>query len=508
MFDASSRPSTPLPLRGVIAFIAVYFLAWVCLPPLLGQSFALDVVESLSWGQEWQWGYYKHPPLAPVVLNVFYEALGPWGPYVLSQLCIAATLGMVWCMGCRLMDRPRALLGTVLTMGVTYYSFPTIEFNHNIAQMPLWAALGYVFVLCIQENKLRQWAVLGVLAGLSLLTKYPMGVLLLTFLVYLLVSATHRKLLLRPGPWLALVLMLLVFAPHALWLKASGGLPFVYASARAVAHEDSPRLQALAFPVTQLLAHLPLLCVLGWALWRTRKQTAAQPPSPRGWQLHAREPLLLVVLALVPALIVTLLGVVLGVRLRDMWGSSMWAFSGLLCVALLAPARVQFIQPKVLRGMAVWLTLVTLFLVVYLSWGAQIRQRAARMDWPAAAMALQADQTWQQHSTCRLDTVAGDYWLAGIVSAYSPSRPSVLIDADPRFSPWVDPARLQSHGALWMWLPTEAAPVPPEPLASMPVGEGGLQVQEGVWHIAWPHAPAAQPLTLHWRTYVPARCVP
>ena len=142
-------------------FAALYFLVWVCVPPLVSHSFALDVTESLSWGQEWQWGYYKHPPLAPIVLNLFYEVFGTWGPYLLSQLCIAATLWMVWRTGCRMLDRPRALIGTVLTMGVTYYSFPTIEFNHNIAQMPLWAALVYAFLAALQDGKLWQWAVLG-----------------------------------------------------------------------------------------------------------------------------------------------------------------------------------------------------------------------------------------------------------------------------------------------------------------------------------------------------------
>lgn len=505
MLDTTYRSAATPVSKGVVAFVVLYLLAWVCLPPWLGQSFGLDVVESLSWGQERQWGYYKHPPLAPVVLNLFYEAFGPWGPYILSQLCIGITLWMVWRLGCRLMERDRALIGTVLMMGVAYYSFPTIEFNHNIAQMPLWAALGYAFLAAVQEDKLWRWMVVGLLAGLSLLTKYPMAVLLLTFLAYLLISPVHRRLLLRPGPWVALALLLVVFAPHALWLQTSGGLPFTYASARAEAHGVDPRLQALAFPLTQLLAHVPLLCVAGWALWRTRRVAEPVPPLQAGWALHTSEPLFLVLVALLPAVIVTSLGVVLGVRLRDMWGSAMWPFSGLLLAAWLPAARVPRMQAQVLRGMAVWLTLATLFLAIYMGWGAQLRNRAARVDWPAAALTQQADQTWQALTSCRLDTVAGDYWLAGLVSAYSKARPSVLIDGDPRFSPWVDAARLQAHGALWLWESSGHQSAPPEPLASVQSSDG-LQVHEGVWHIAWPYAPQEPPLTVHWRAYVPAHC--
>lgn len=501
MFESISRLRGVLPIQRILSFALLYLLAWSVLPALLGQSFALDVVESLSWGQEWQWGYYKHPPLAPIVLNIFYEALGRFGPYVLSQLCIVLTLWMVWCTGCRLMDARRAWMGTVLTMGVAYYNFPAIEFNHNIAQMPIWAALGYLFVAALQDGKLRQWALLGVVAGLGMLTKYSMGVLLLTFGVYVLGSAQHRKLLLRPGPWLAIACMLLVLAPHLLWLQAMDGLPFVYASGRALAQDGHPRLEALGFPLTQLAAHLPVWLVLGFAWWRTRPQASAE-----AFRWHTHSPQLLAVLTLLPGLIVVVLGVVLGLRLRDMWGSPMWAFSGLLVMACLPDQRLSAMQPKLLRGMALWLVLVTIFMLVYMSWGAQLRKRPGRVDWPSAVIAAQADRAWQQHSSCPLDTVAGDYWLSGLVSAYGATRPSVLIDNDPRFSPWVDSARLQQHGALWLWQAKgDGAAQPPQPLASLPQ-DNATQIYEGVWRIQWPYAPSGAPLLLHWRAYVPTVC--
>ena len=90
---------------------AIYVLAWSFLPPLLSASLPLDVVESLAWGREWEWGYYKHPPLAPWVLHLFYVAFGKAGPFLLSQLCIATTLWMVWRTGCRLR---RGMVGLVV----------------------------------------------------------------------------------------------------------------------------------------------------------------------------------------------------------------------------------------------------------------------------------------------------------------------------------------------------------------------------------------------------------
>ena len=129
MFAALSSPQSRTSLRAIVLAAAIYVLAWSLLPPLLSASVPLDVAESLSWGREWQWGYYKHPPLAPWVLEVFYRAFGHVGPFLLSQLFIVATLWLVWRTGCRLMSRERALLGALLTMGVAYYTRPALEFT-------------------------------------------------------------------------------------------------------------------------------------------------------------------------------------------------------------------------------------------------------------------------------------------------------------------------------------------------------------------------------------------
>lgn len=507
---SSSSTPTPQPLltRCLLIAAALYVLVWSLLPPLLSQSLPLDVVESLSWGREWQWGTYKHPTLGPSVLHVFYMAFGKVGPFLLSQLCIVATLWMVWLTGCRLMSRERAFLGTVLTMGVAYYGWPAIEFNHNIAQMPTWAALGYLYVAALQDGRLHQWLLLGLMAGLGMLTKYSIGIILACMGLYILLSA-YRKVLLGPGPWLALVVLCVVMAPHLYWLKTSEWLPFAYAGERAATASDSPRLAALGFLLTQFLNHLPLLCIAGFAALKARKQCQKEGLAASPWHLHTQHPALLLVLALGPGLLVTVLGVTLGMRLRDMWGTTMWAFSGLVVAACVPTAWLGVMRPRVVRGVGVWLVLLTIFAGIYLTYGAQLRKRPARMDWPAVALAQQAQQTWSQVSSCRLDVVAGDYWLSGLVAtAIGSHGPSVLITGDARYSPWVTPQRLQQHGALWLRQEKDmdVYTSPPQPLEAV-AQSTDFTVIDGTWNIAWAYDSKAQPLTVRWRAYVPASCV-
>ena len=489
-----------------MACAATYILVWTLFPVWLAASFPLDVVESLSWGREWQWGYYKHPPLAPSVLHVFHALFGKVGPFLLSQLCIAATLWLVWRTGLRLMAPQRAWVGALLTMGVAYYSLPSLEFNHNIAQMPVWAALGYCLLRALQEGRWQQWLLLGVVAGLGLLTKYSVGILLASFGLYIVLTP-ERRVLLRPGPWLALAAMALVFLPHLVWLWRSDWLPFAYAGMRASAEAGSPRKAAVGFVATQALNHLPLAVAAAVALWGARRASPAAGAG--GWRLQTAQPRFLLMLAVGPGLLVTLLGLTAGLRLRDMWGSPMWAFSGLLLAAAVPEAWWPAARPRLLRGLAVWLCLVTLLVSGYLAFGAKLRHRPSRMDWPAQVLGQHVQATWAQQSRCRLDVVAGSTWLSGLIATQSASGPSVLVDGDPRYSPWVTRERLQAHGALWVWEPDRqetATAVPPQPLDGVDVG-ASLRTQEGQWQIPWPHDPKGAPWTIRWRSYVPASCV-
>ncbi len=495
--------------------VALYLLAWSLLPPLLQSSFALDVVESLSWGREWQWGTYKHPPLSPWLLHLFWRGFGPVGPYLLSQLCIGATLWLVWRTGLLLLTPERAGLGALLTMGVAFYTRPALEFNHNIVQMPLWAGLAWAMLAALQQGRLRHWLALGLLAGLGLLAKYSIAILLACLGLYLLLGPARRRLL-QSGPWLALLLALLLLAPHLLWLWQSDWLPMVYASQRSANSSAHPRLAALGFLFTQALSHLPLALVLLYAAWRARRVLArpgsAAPqgdasvpaPSARRWGLHSAWPGYLLTIALAPGLLVTALGLLLGLRIRDMWGVPMWAFSGLLVLAWLPQRWLAAMRWPLLRALAVWLALATLLSLAYLGWGAQWRQRPARTDWPQAALAAQAQAQWQALSTCPLQVVAGNYWLAGLVAVPLPSQPSVLITGDARYSPWVTRQRLLQQGALWLRESNEPDSAP-APLDAVQPGPQ-MQVVAGQWQTPWPHDRSAAPLTLHWRAYVPSHC--
>ena len=129
------------PERGLLALVLAQIMFWTLAPALSHTAPPLDVVEMYAWGREWVVATFKHPNLPGLVLEPLRLLLGQagWTAYLVSQIFIAATFSTVFALGRDIMDAPRALAGTLMLTGVYFFSWVTPEFNHNVAQMPLWA---------------------------------------------------------------------------------------------------------------------------------------------------------------------------------------------------------------------------------------------------------------------------------------------------------------------------------------------------------------------------------
>ncbi|MBA4503640.1 glycosyltransferase family 39 protein [Marinobacterium marinum] len=484
--------AAPLFGRGLLLVVMPYLLAWGLLPGLLVVSLPLDVVEGVYWGQEWQWGYYKHPPLPAWVLYLFQRVLGDAGPFVLSQLCIGLTLLCVWRLGCRILGRERAAFGVLALMGVYFFTWPTIEFNHNVAQMPIWAAAVLLFHRAISDRRCRDWLLLGLVSGLGLLTKYSYIMLLAAMFLWLLVQPGLRSSLLTYRPWLGVLTMGLVFLPHLLWLAAHDFLPFSYAAARSevAAASESRWLGPLKFLLVQLIDHLPLLLLLLIAgFWRRSR-----------WQTPAAGSGFLFWIGLMPALLTALGAIVTGAGTRDMWGAPMWNLSGLVLASMIPVAVLTQYWRRLCLGFGIFLGVLTVLMVLFVGFKDQIRDKPSRTGWPDAALAQALQQQWQQYSACPLQLVAGNYWLAEMAAINLTPRASAIPDADLALAPWVDAERFQRQGGMLIWPAQDA-------YWQQMLPEAGGWDAEGELVLPWPRLPEREPLSLRWRLWLPqAEC--
>jgi hypothetical protein len=78
------------------------------------------------------------------------------------------------------------------------------------------------------------WVVAGFCAGLALLSKYSAVLTIGGAFLYLLTSPVHRRHLLRPGPYIAILVALAVFSPVLIWNATHGWASFAFQGDRAL----------------------------------------------------------------------------------------------------------------------------------------------------------------------------------------------------------------------------------------------------------------------------------
>lgn len=472
--------------RALLWLVLAQLTIWTLLPYLLHHSLPLDVTSDIvAWGHEWQWGYYKHPPLPSWLGEIAFRLMGDLGPFLFSQIFVSVTFLYVYKLGRRMMPPERAFAGTALLVGVYYFSLPTPEFNHNIAQLPFFAAAAYYYFDALETRRIRAWLLLGLALGLGMLCKYEIAVLGLAIILHAATSRHTRPLFAGYGPYLSLAVALIVFAPHLSWLVQNDFPTLKFAASRAQPLTPIGRVASpVRFLASQLLDIAVALVVAGFAgiLSRGSLYRLARPGD---------ETLrFLLWLGLGPILICTALPLFTGMGLRDEWGTQMWDLIGLVIVYPAGPLWQRVSMKRLARAVVVLFVLLPVAYALASTYVPHWQGRHPRTQWPDRAMAARFAGLWQKQTGKPLRIVAGDGWLAGLIALRSTPRLSVFTDGEYSEAPWITPARLSRDGALVVWQEAWGHPASAEKLP-------GLKI-EGTETFMWPDNPGSPPLRIGW----------
>ena len=447
---------TKSPERAFWWFIGLHLFLWTIIPTITCGNAPLDVIEGYAWGHEWVMGTYKHPPLQAWILESLAVATGraPWAHFLASQIAVVTAFWAVWQTGRRMMGETQALIGVLLLEGVIYYNVTSTEFNPNVLQLTFWALAGWSFHRAVTENKLLDWALLGLWAAGGLYTKYSSILLLAVFAALAVSRPEARRCLKKPGPYLALLITVVLMLPHLAWLRDNHFLPFTYAKDRLeeagpATHYLKPPsafpsflLSPIVFIVGQLLALLPaafLMLVLESG--DKNRESASVSKFDRAF---------LAASTFAPIGITLIIAIVCGYKIHDMWGAPFFNFAGLWAIAAFYPAGVR-LRP---RFAAAWMLIFATGLfctIIHNSLSPYIMARATRVTFPGAPLALQVSEDWHKAYNCPLDYVVGDTWPGGNVAYYAPDRPHLFINANAAISPWIDMDDLKKKGGVVVW---------------------------------------------------------
>ena len=217
--------STPAWTQPALGFV----LALVVLKVLIHLAtnwrygFHFDEFYYIAGGHHLAFGYVDHPPMTPLLARLFTGLLGD----SVSALRLAPALagaGIVFLtawMARELGGRPSAhvLAAAVVVVCPAFLGahtmFQTVTFNQLA-----WTGACCVLLRIMTTGNTRLWMLFGVVAGIGLMTKLTIVVLLAATGLALLVTPC-RRVLRTPWPWVGAVLAGLIFLPHVLWQVAS-----------------------------------------------------------------------------------------------------------------------------------------------------------------------------------------------------------------------------------------------------------------------------------------------
>ncbi len=443
------------PRRVVLLFLAAHVALWTLIPSFLHWGLPLDLVEGYAIGREWVVGYHKHPAFPWWLVEASRAVTGVvgWPAYLISASLVALTYWLAFVLGRDMMDERRAAAGALLLAGVMYFSWVVPEYNHNVAQMPVWMGFLLAFWRARERGTAVWWIATGLLAALGLYAKLATILLPLLALVYIAFDPKLRAALRSPGPWLALAAFAVAAAPIALWLIASDFLAFDYAAQRSRGRAAGG---VAVFLGKQLASATGLGVLLAVALFQRSSATApaTTPLSPMA--PDARRFLIWFLLA--PPLALGLLALISGIGLKGSWATPMLSLAGLVAMAWAG----NHLDAKRFRRLA--LSAFALLVAVPCIYAVVLRQPSGKLltpkrtNWPQAEVAAEMQQIWRQATGKPLRIVAGDLWSAGMVAAHASDRPSVLVDGSLKYSPWIDRARIERDGFMAVWWRTREDP--------------------------------------------------
>src|ERR1700749_375639 len=217
----------------VITFAVVHALLWtrILIDLKAAQDVHMDVAEAFAWGQKFQLGYGKHPPLSGWVAGLWFQffPVVDWAPYLLAMPTLGIGLVICWFVARRVVDRRRAFFVVVMLALYPIFNFKGFKYNPDLLQL---VTLPLVVLAYLNAFERRTW-LSGILLGLAgssaLMTKYWVLTMIGAVGLAALIHPERMKFLRSPAPWGAIATFVVAMLPHLWWLKQSDFLPLVYA---------------------------------------------------------------------------------------------------------------------------------------------------------------------------------------------------------------------------------------------------------------------------------------
>jgi 4-amino-4-deoxy-L-arabinose transferase-like glycosyltransferase len=423
-------------LRLVIGFALLHAVLWtfILINLKAAQDVHMDVAEAFAWGQKFQLGYGKHPPLAGWIAGLWFKLfpVTDWATYALAMATLGCGLVISWLIALRVVDRRRAFFVVVMLALYPIFNFKGFKYNPDLLQLVTLPLVVLAYLNAFEKRSVRSGLWLGLAGALALMTKYWVLTMIGAVGIAALLHPDRLRFLGSPAPWVAIATLVVAMIPHLVWLRDVDFVPLTYAtdvyglssraqSAQLVLGYIDHNLALLLAPVA--LAGLALVLAAPW--WR-------QPLAPfrRAWSrgansgVNVSQALNVWIIQIVVAIGPPIGGLVFEIYMKTDWGISLFFLTPLALVAIPAfrlPARALF------NIAAIWLAVTLAALVSSPSIaGLEMAEHpnGAAGYGARSQLARELTQAWQTRFHTRWAVVAGATDIGEPMTFYSPDHPA------------------------------------------------------------------------------------
>src|SRR5262245_2205695 len=263
------------------AGLRLAYLAAAC--PL---DLAPDEAHYWDWSRHPDWSYYSKGPLVAYLIRAGCALAGPLSRELTGTEALAVRLPAVLC-GALLLAALYALTaqvsgreGPACAAVALALTLPVIAAGSTLMTIdaPYACCWGWALVLgprAVFRGSGWAWPAAGLAVGLGVLAKYTMALWVPSLGLFLLTSAPHRRLLLRPGPWVLGAVAAACCLPILLWNAGHDWVSFRHITGLAGLGERGAGVRWLGPPTFVAVQFLLLLGV--WFIVWARAMAAHRP---------------------------------------------------------------------------------------------------------------------------------------------------------------------------------------------------------------------------------------
>ena len=301
------------------------------------------------------------------------------------------------------------LISVLLLEGIYFYNFTSPEFNVYVCELPFWTLTVFYCWKGIKQNDYISWLLFGFFAGFGVLSHYLFFYLLIAldiFFIYMIFKKEFNSKCL-----ISLIAFLIVLLPHLIWLIENNFISINYALHRT-GLEESTFLNHLYYPIIFLVKQIgimvPFFIMLLFIVSKFKYKI----------NLKDKKLMFLIIINIVPLLLIFLTSFFLGTRIRTMWMTPFYLFSGVLCVYIF--------QTKIYRERFKYFLNVFLFLFILspsIYFYHSISKKGQRTDYHGKEIAQLIQTKWDNTFSNEIEIVFGNIWDAGNLSYHLKSKP-------------------------------------------------------------------------------------